>query len=341
MKNELVVIEEKNALAVLSNADGVDKLVEEVRERVMSLEGGSLETGVGRKQIKSNAFKATKAKTAINEQHIQPLIDRITKKIQPDLDTIDALKENRKRLNAGLDQIRKDVNEEVQAIENEIKRKKEEEEARIAAEKLREEVERDHEFALLMNAEFDRKAEEERIAAEQAEKERLAKEAQERAEREARIAQEAKEKAEREAAEREEKLRREAEEAKAKAEAERLAAIERERKAELDRIAAEERAKAQAEEAERQRVIAEEKAKRDAEEAAERARQAEIQRQQEEAERQRKEQEEKAAKVEHARSIHQDMKQAFILAGLDDASAELAVKALVNKSIPHIGSVIY
>ena len=57
-------------------------------------------------------------------QHIQPLIDSITKKIQPDLDTIDALKENRKRLNAGLDQIRKDVNEEVQAIEDEIKRKK-------------------------------------------------------------------------------------------------------------------------------------------------------------------------------------------------------------------------
>ena len=50
---------------------------------------------------------------------------------------------------------------------------------RVASEKLREEVERDHEMALLMNAEFDRKEEEERIAAERAKQERLAKEAKE------------------------------------------------------------------------------------------------------------------------------------------------------------------
>lgn len=341
MNNELVVIEEKNALAVLSKADGVDKLIEDVRERVMGLDGGSLETVSGRKKIKSNAFKATKAKTAINEQYIKPLIEKITEKIQPDLDTIQALKDNKKRLDSGLDQIRKDVNAEVQAIEDEIKRKEEEEAARIAAEKLREEVERDHEMALLMNADFDRKAEEERIALEQAEKERLAKEAQERAEREARIAQEAREKAEREAAEREEKLKREAAEAAERAERERKEAIEREEAAKREAIAAEERRKLEAEQAEQRRIEAEEKAKRDAEEAAERAKQAEIQRQKDEEERQRKEQEEKAAKVEHARSIHQDMKQAFILSGLDDKSAELAVKALVNKSIPHIGSVIY
>lgn len=336
MSNELVVIEEGTALAVLSQPEGVDKLISEVRDRVMSLEGGSLETGVGRKQIKSNAFKATKAKTAINEQHIQPLIDSITKKIQPDLDTIDALKDNRKRLNAGLDQIRKDVNAEVQAIEDEIKRKEEEEAARIAAEKLREEVERDHEMALLMNAEFDRQAEEAAKAAVEAERLRLEAEEKARLEREARIAQEAKEQAEREAKEREERIKREAEEAKAKAEAERLAAIEREKQAERDRIAAEERAKAQAEEAERQRKLAEEKAKRDAEEAAERAKQAEIQRQKDEVARLEAEQAKREANRQHIGKIRKQAKESLMEVGLTEDQAKAVVMAIHEKRIANV-----
>ena len=332
MNNELVVIEEKNALAVFSNENGLDPIIQQAKDLVDEFEH-DLSTAAGRKRTASLANKVAKLKTRLDGMGKDLVSDWKAKAKKVDA--------NRKSMRDELDELKVIARKPLTDWEEEQKRIEAEEAARLAAEKLREEVERDHELALLMNAEFDRKVEEERIAAEQAEKERLAKEAQERAEREARIAQEAKEKAEREAAEREEKLRREAEEEKAKAEAEKLAAIERERKAELDRIAAEERAKAQAEEAERQRVIAEEKAKREAEEAAERARQAEIQRQRDEEERQRKEQEEKAARVEHARSIHQDMKQAFILSGLDDANAELAVKALVNKSIPHIGSVIY
>lgn len=336
MSNELVVIEEGKALTILSQPEGVDKLVNEVRERVMSLEGGSLETGVGRKQIKSNAFKATKAKTAINEQHIQPLIDSITKKIQPDLDTIDALKDNRKRLNAGLDQIRKDVNAEVQAIEDEIKRKEEEEAARIAAEKLREEVERDHEMALLMNAEFDRQAEEAAKAAAEAERLRLEAEEKLRLEREARIAQEAKEQAERESKEREERIKREAKEAAEKAERERLEAIEREKQAERDRIAAEERAKAQAEEAERQRELAEEKAKRDAEEAAERAKQAEIQRQKDEEARLAAEQAKREANRKHIGAIRKAAKESLMAIGLNEEQAKSVVMAIHDKKIANV-----
>mgnify|MGYP003661052472 CR=1 FL=1 len=97
MNNELVVIEKENALSVLSDKHGVEKLIDDVRERVMSMEGGSLKTASGRKVIRSNAFKATKAKTAIANEFITPLISSITEKIQPDLD-----------------KIRKDVNSEVQ-----------------------------------------------------------------------------------------------------------------------------------------------------------------------------------------------------------------------------------
>ena len=332
MSNELIVIEEKNALTVFTQDNGLDDIIKQVEMEIATFEH-DLSTGAGRKRTASLANQVARTKTYLDGLGKDLVSDWKNK-----AKVVDA---NRKAMRDSLDELKVIARKPLTEWEEEQKRIEEEEAARLAAEKLREEVERDHEMALLMNAEFDRKAEEERIAAERAEQERLAKEAKERAEREARIAQEAKEKAEREAAEREAQLKREAAEAAEKAERERKEAIEREEQAKRDAIAAEERRKLEAEQAEKRRIEAEEKAKRDAEEAAERARQAEIQRQKDEEERQRKEQEEKAARVEHARSIHQDMKQAFILAGLNDANAELAVKALVNKSIPHIGSVIY
>ena len=327
MNNELVVIEEKNALAVFSNENGLDPIIQQAKDLVDEFEH-DLSTAAGRKRTASLANKVAKLKTRLDGMGKDLVSDWKAKAKKVDA--------NRKSMRDELDELKVIARKPLTDWEEEQKRIEAEEAARLAAEKLREEVERDHELALLMNAEFDRKVEEERIAAEQAEKERLAKEAQERAEREARIAQEAKEKAEREAAEREEKLRREAEEEKAKAEAEKLAAIERERKAELDRIAAEERAKAQAEEAERQRVIAEEKAKRDAEEAAERARQAEIQRQQEEQERQRKEQEAREANKRHIGSIRKAAKESLMALGIDEEKAKEIVMAIHNGQIASV-----
>ena len=327
MNNELVVIEEKNALAVFSNENGLDPIIQQAKDLVDEFEH-DLSTAAGRKRTASLANKVAKLKTRLDGMGKDLVSDWKAKAKKVDA--------NRKSMRDELDELKVIARKPLTDWEEEQKRIEAEEAARLAAEKLREEVERDHELALLMNAEFDRKVEEERIAAEQAEKERLAKEAQERAEREARIAQEAKEKAEREAAEREEKLRREAEEEKAKAEAEKLAAIERERKAELDRIAAEERAKAQAEEAERQRVIAEEKAKRDAEEAAERARQAEIQRQQEEQERQRKEQEAREANKRHIGSIRKAAKESLMALGIDEEKAKEIVMAIHNGQIANV-----
>lgn len=325
MSNELVVIEKESALAVLSDKSGVEKLIEDVRDRVMSLDGGNLETVSGRKKIRSNAFKATKAKTAINEEYIKPLVASITAEIQPQLDTIQALKDNKKILDAGLDGIRKDVNAEVDAIDNEIKRIEEEKRLAEEAEKLRQQVEADHEIAILLNEKFDRELEEKRKAEQEAERLRLEAEEKARLEREALIAQQAKEAAEREAKEREERLERE-----------RLAAIEREEKAKRDAIAAEERAKAQAEEAERQRVIAEEKAKRDAEEVAERAKQAEIRRQQEEQERLRLEQEQREANKKHIGAIRKAAKESLMALGMDEEQAKSVVMAIHNGKIANV-----
>ena len=327
MSNELIVIEEKNALTVFTQDNGLDEIIKQVEMEVATFEH-DLSTGAGRKRTASLANQVARTKTYLDGLGKDLVSDWKNK-----AKVVDA---NRKAMRDSLDELKVIARKPLTEWEEEQKRIEAEEAARLAAEKLREEVERDHEMALLMNADFDRKAEEERIAAERAEQERLAKEAKERAEREARIAQEAKEKAEREAAEREEKLRREAEEEKAKAEAEKLAAIERERKAELDRIAAEERAKAQAEEAERQRVIAEEKAKRDAEEAAERARQAEIQRQQEEQERQRKDQEAREANKRHIGSIRKAAKESLMSLGLDEEKAKEIVMAIHNGQIANV-----
>ena len=330
MSNELVVIEESNALTVLSTEDGVSNLIEDVRSRVMSLEGGNLETASGRKKIRSNAFKATKAKTEINNRYIKPLIQNITEKIQPDLDKIQALKDSKKLLDAGLDNIRKEVNEEVQAIDDAIAAKEAEEVARIEAEKVAAEIEQAHEVASLLNEKFDRELAE-KLAKEKAERieaERIAE--QQRIEREEELKRQAAEQArinaERKAKEEQDRIEREKQEAINREEE----ARKRAEQAERDRIAAEERAKIQAEQAEAKRIADIEAAK-----------QAEIQRQIDEENARKAEQERLEANKRHSAKIHNAMKDAFMIAGLDEDNAVKAVKALVNKVIPNIGSVQY
>lgn len=332
MSKELVVIEPKNVLTLFTQEDQLDAIIKQIEMEVATFEH-DLSNDARRKKTASLARKVASTKTYLDGLGKELVSDWKSK-----AKVVDA---NRKQMRDRLDELRDLARKPLTDWEGEDKRIKAEEAAKAEAEKQRVQIENDHEIALLMNEKFDRELAERLAEEKRLEEERQAQLEKERLEREARIAQEAKEKAEREAKEREERIKREAEEAKAKAEAERLAAIEREKQAERERIAAEERAKAQQEEAERQRVIAEEKAKREAEEAAERAKQAEIQRQKDEQERIKREQEEKKAKVEHSRKIHQEMMQAFVKSGLDEANAKLAVEALVKSEIPHIGNVIY
>ncbi|AUR84286.1 coil containing protein [Vibrio phage 1.052.A._10N.286.46.C3] len=348
MSKELIVIEESTALQVLSTKDGVEKLIDDVRSRVMSLEGGNLKTGVGRAAIKSNAFKATKAKKMINDNHIQPLIDDITKKIQPDLDTIKALKDSKKVLDAGLDQIRKDVNEEVAAIEEEIKRVAKEKADAIEAEKVAKEIATAHEMALLMNENFNRE-QAERLAKEQAEREEAERVEKERREAyEKKLADEAAAKAKAEAeakalAEKQELERIAQESAQREKEAK-----ERAEKAERDRVEAEERARIEAEQAEQRRIQwekdeearrlqAEAKAKRDAEEAAQRARDEEKARQEAERKRIADEAAGREADVAHRAGINRAaMADLINECGLEDEQAKAVVKAIAKRLIPNI-----
>lgn len=327
MSNELIVIEPKNVLTVFTESNGLDDIIKQVEMEVMTFEH-DLSNDTRRKRTASLARKVASTKTYLDGLGKDLVSDWKNK-----AKVVDA---NRKLMRDRLDELKEIARKPLTDWENE---QAEIEAARIAAEeaeKLRLQIESDHEIALLMNEKFDREAEEARKAAEETERLRKEQEEKERLEREARIAREAKEAAEREAKEREERLIREAKEREEKAERDRLAAIEREKELERQRIEAEERARIQADEAEKRRIEAEAKAKRDAEEAAERARLAEIQRQKDEEARIKAEQEKREADKRHIGAIHKAAKESFMLLGIDEEKAKEIVMAINDGKIANV-----
>lgn len=212
MSNELIVIERSNAISILSTDEGIKALLDNVRSNIDNMDGGSMKNKASRAKIKSNAFKATKAFTKINDETIIPLIASLTAKIQPQIDIINAVKANQSVLKNGLQQIRKDVNSEVDAFEAEIQRIEDE---KALASMIDDAYKIDSEFnlcrenqklmahmdAININHEFDKQKaidiESLRLIAEQEEKDRFqyekdiaetaAKKAREDAERDAQI----------------------------------------------------------------------------------------------------------------------------------------------------------
>lgn len=327
MSNELIVIEESKALAVFSNENGLDPIIQQAKDLVDGFEH-DLSTGAGRKRTASLANKVAKLKTRLDGMGKDLVSDW-----KAQAKKVDA---NRKAMRDELDELKVIARKPLTEWEEEQARIEEEKRIAEEAEKLRVQMENDHEVALLMNEKFDRELAERLAEEKRIEEERQAKLEKERLEREALIAQQAKEQAEREASEREAKAKIEAQELAEKVERERLASIEREEQARRDAIAAEERAKAQAEEAERQRVIAEEKAKRDAEEAAERAKQLEIQRQKDEQERLQREQEAREANKRHIGGIHKAAKESLMELGMEEEQAKAVVMAIHNGQIANV-----
>lgn len=156
--------------------------------------------------------------------------------------------------------------------------------------------------------------------AEQAELERLRKEAAEREQRERdeRIAREA-----------EERARREAEEA-AHRERER---VEREKREAEERAENERKARIEAEErAEREKQAAAEQAKRDAEAAVQREREAQVARERQE----REDAERREANKRHRAKINNAAKDAFVTGGLDEEAAKRAVELIALREIPAV-----
>ncbi|HED1424296.1 TPA: hypothetical protein R4S80_001050 [Klebsiella michiganensis] len=326
---ELVVIEKKNAMAVFTNNDQLDPLIEAIEKEARSLVP-DVTTKKGRDAIASMAHKVARSKT---------YIDNAGKDLVAEL----------KALPKQIDESRRVVRERLDALKDEVRRpltEWEAEQARIAAEKaaeeerlrieaeqkaaleaLRKQVEVDHEMALLMDKDIDR---ERADKAAEAERQRIAREEE--------IARQAEEKAKREAAE---KAQREIDAAAAR---EREAILAKER-AERERIEAQQRAEREqreaAERAEREKQAAVEAERRKAQEEADRIRREAEQREQARlAEEKRKadEQERREADVKHRKTVGTEIVKALLAnTSLSRDQAIEVLTAIKDGNIPHTG----
>lgn len=217
---DLVVIEKKNAMAVFTNNDQLDPLIEAIEKEARSLVP-DVTTKKGRDAIASMAHKVARSKT---------YIDNAGKDLVAEL----------KALPKQIDESRRVVRERLDALKDEVRRpltEWEAEQARIAEEKAAEE----ERLRIAREEEIKRQAEEKakREAAEQAQREIDAAAARER---EAILAKERAEREQREAAERAEREKQaavEAERRKAQEEADRIRREAEQR--ELARLAEEKR----------------------------------------------------------------------------------------------------
>ncbi|GKQ25216.1 hypothetical protein NUBL17187_30120 [Klebsiella michiganensis] len=326
---ELVVIEKKNAMAVFTNNDQLDPLIEAIEKEARSLVP-DVTTKKGRDAIASMAHKVARSKT---------YIDNAGKDLVADL----------KALPKQIDESRRVVRERLDALKDEVRRpltEWEAEQARIAAEKaaeeerqrieaeqkaaleaLRKQVELDHEMALLMDKDIDR---------ERADKAAEAK--RQRVAREEEIKRQAEEKAKREAAE---KAQREIDAAAAR---EREAILAKER-AERERIEAQQRAEREqreaAERAEREKQAAVEAERRKAQEEADRIRREAEQREQarlDEEKRKADEQARREADVKHRKAVGTEIVKALLAnTSLTRDQAIEVLTAVKDGRIPHTG----
>lgn len=315
---DLVVIEKKNAMAVFTNNDQLDPLIEAIEKEARSLVP-DVTTKKGRDAIASMAHKVARSKT---------YIDNAGKDLVAEL----------KALPKQIDESRRVVRERLDALKDEVRRpltEWETEQARIAAEKdaeeerlrieaeekaaleaLKKQIEADHEMALLMNDAFDREQAEKKA---EAERQRIAREEE--------IKRQAEEKAKREAAE--------------QAQREIDAAAAREREAILAKERAEREQREAAERAEREKQAAVEAERRKAQEEADRIRlEAEQREQARLAEEKRKadEQARREADVKHRKFVGTEIVKALLAnTSLTRDQAIEVLIAIKDGNIPHTG----
>ncbi|MCW9670442.1 hypothetical protein ORL60_14360 [Klebsiella michiganensis] len=315
---DLVVIEKKNAMAVFTNNDQLDPLIELIEKEARSLVP-DVTTKKGRDAIASMAHKVARSKT---------YIDNAGKDLVAEL----------KALPKQIDESRRVVRERLDALKDEVRRpltEWEAEQERIKAEEamlalhvealamneefdrqLAARIESDHEMALLMNDAFDR---EQADKAAEAERQRIAHEEEIKRLAAAAAAREVEQRVQRE---REEAAHREA---VLKAQAE---------QAERDRIAAEQKAEAD----KRAAVEAE---RRKAQEEADRIRRETEQREQARlAEEKRKadEQARREADVKHRKTVGTDIVKALVAnTSLTRDQAIEVLTAVKDGRIPHTG----
>lgn len=315
---DLVVIEKKNAMAVFTNNDQLDPLIEAIEKEARSLVP-DVTTKKGRDAIASMAHKVARSKT---------YIDNAGKDLVAEL----------KALPKQIDESRRVVRERLDALKDEVRRpltEWEAEQERIKAEEamlalhvealamneefdrqLAARIESDHEMALLMNDAFDREQAEKKAEAER-----------QRIFREEEMVRRAEEKAKREAAE--------------QAQREIDAAAAREREAILAKERAEREQREAAERAEREKLAAVEAERRKAQEEADRIRREAEQREQARlAEEKRKadEQARREADVKHRKTVGTDIVKALVAnTSITRDQAIEALTAIKDGNIPHTG----
>ncbi len=315
---DLVVIEKKNAMAVFTNNDQLDPLIEAIEKEARSLVP-DVTTKKGRDAIASMAHKVARSKT---------YIDNAGKGLVAEL----------KALPKQIDESRRVVRERLDALKDEVRRpltEWEAEQERIKAEEainalhaealvMNENIdlqravqfEADHEMALLMNDAFDR---EQADKAAEAERQRIAHEEE--------IKRLAEEKAKREAAE--------------QAQREIDAAAAREREAILAKERAEREQREAAERAEREKQAAVEAERRKAQEEADRIRREAEQREQvrlAEEKRKADEQARREADVKHRKAVGTEIVKALLAnTSLTRDQAIEVLTAVKDCRIPHTG----
>ncbi|HEB4111347.1 TPA: hypothetical protein RZ072_003602 [Klebsiella pneumoniae] len=315
---DLVVIEKKNAMAVFTNNDQLDPLIEAIEKEARSLVP-DVTTKKGRDAIASMAHKVARSKTYIDNAgkdlvaELKALPKQIDESRRVVRERLDALKDEVRRplTEWEAEQERIKAEEAMNALHAEALAMNEEFDRQMAAR-----IESDHEMALLMNDAFDR---EQADKAAEAERQRIAREEE--------IKRQAEEKAKREAAE------------QAQREIDAAAAMERE--AILAKERAEREQREAAERAEREKQAAVEAERRKAQEEADRIRREAEQREQARlAEEKRKadDQARREADVKHRKAVGTEIVKALLAnTSLTRDQAIEVLTAVKDGRIPHTG----
>ncbi|MEH4549505.1 hypothetical protein HV234_21160 [Klebsiella grimontii] len=315
---DLVVIEKNNAMAVFTNNDQLDPLIEAIEKEARSLVP-DVTTKKGRDAIASMAHKVARSKTYIDNAgkdlvaELKALPKQIDESRRVVRERLDALKDEVRRplTEWEAEQERIKAEEAMNALHVEALAMNEEFDRQLAAR-----IESDHEMALLMNDAFDR---EQADKAAEAERQRIAHEEE--------IKRLAEEKAKREAAE--------------QAQREIDAAAAREREAILAKERAEREQREAAERAEREKQAAVEAERRKAQEEADRIRREAEQREKARlAEEKRKadEQARREADVKHRKAVGTEIVKALLAnTSLTRDQAIEVLTAVKDARIPHTG----
>ena len=307
----LVTVEIDRVLNTFTEPKALDPLIDAIAKKVREHKP-DVSTAAGRSAIASLAFKVSRTKTYLDDlgKNLVAAMKELPKKVDA----------NRLKMRTQLDALRDEARAPLDAWEAEQARIAAEEKAREEAADLLLQIERDHELALLMDATFDRQAEDRKRLAEQARLDREEQIRREAADR-ARIEAETRAKLERE-----EGLRRELEAKMAteRAERERAEAVQREQEA-REMVALE-------------RILASEREEQARVEAAQRERR----RQEEEQARVRAETAKREADQEHRRAFNREAVadiletwKAIPGAGADDL-AKAVVVAILSGKVRHV-----